>query len=190
MYFIFYIQISCWGGGGWGGISEIHFKKCCYSHLFQKLFCFVSDVTFRCCQHWRSKKWTLSREIRRMSAMNLVIIVKYLYKKMCSTVSKVFFFFFTAGRKLHANPLLTNTCPLLLAPFRYSTLQAAESWSIITWICFSRSTDYCAIRLHNVSVVSWPCWRLHLPDSSPLVHTLRPDDISAVHVLGVPPSHR
>ena len=100
MYFIFYIQISCWGGGGWGGISEIHFKKCCYSHLFQKLFCFVSDVTFRCCQHWRSKKWTLSREIRRMSAMNLVIIVKYLYKKMCSTVSKVFFFFLYCRQKI------------------------------------------------------------------------------------------
>lgn len=51
-------------------------------------------------------------------------LYKIFILKKC-TLLYLSFFFLRAGRKLHANPLLTNTCPLLLAPFRYSTLQAA-----------------------------------------------------------------
>ena len=106
----------------------------------------------------------------------------------CTLLYLRFFSLLQAERYM---PFLCSLIPApLSSPLSGTVYCRLQSWSIITLICFLRSTDYCAIRFYNVSVVLWHCRRLHLPDSSPSVHTLRPDDISAVHVLGVPPSHR
>lgn len=119
---VFYIQISFCiflGKNEWNTFKKVLLFSLVPKTLLFCVWCHIqvlSALTF--------KKMDPQQRNQTYVGYDAGDLYKIFILKKC-TLLYLSYFFLRAGRKLHANPLLTNTCPLILAPFRYSTLQAA-----------------------------------------------------------------
>lgn len=130
----------------------------------------VYSVFCSCC--WHTTKWRINTKIRGMTVQ---ICCFSWYSIKFSFICNFFF-----------SVLQTETFMRILCSPTSSTPAPSSSGKLHSLIFKCLEYRFLPVKIYSVLIVTSWC----LPGSFPPVHTLTPADVSAVYVLGIPPSHR